>query len=138
MTAEEFTAFYPQFTGFTPAVVLTGTIRRANGQFSSFTQEDAEEARRLYTAHQLTLYARTALPDGARYWLPPGRLRSGLRVKKSGRCRLLTQPPPPRHPAPARRNRRIYGKPRSGFSCWPFCGGTGEACMCPESNDDQA
>ena len=26
---------------------------------------DAEEARRLYTAHKLTMYARTALPDGA-------------------------------------------------------------------------
>ena len=69
MTAEEFTAFYPQFTGFTPAVVLTETIRRANGQFSSFTQEDAEEARRLYTAHQLTLYARSAPPEDA----PPTR-----------------------------------------------------------------
>ena len=65
MTAEEFTAFYPQFTGFSPAVVLTEYIRRANGQFSSFTQEDAEEARRLYTAHQLTLYARSAPPEDA-------------------------------------------------------------------------
>ena len=64
MTAEEFTDFYPQFTGFLPAVVLTEYIRRANGQFSSFTPEDAEEARRLYTAHQLTLYARSAPPEG--------------------------------------------------------------------------
>ena len=41
------------------------TIRQANCRFSSFTEEDAEEARRLYAAHKLTLYARVALPDGA-------------------------------------------------------------------------
>ena len=64
MTAAEFTAFYPQFAGFTPAVVLAEYIRQANDRFSSFTEEDAEEARRLYTAHKLTLYARVALPDG--------------------------------------------------------------------------
>ena len=62
MTQAEFTAFYPQFAGFTPAVVLTEYIRQANDRFSSFTEEDAEEARRLYTAHKLTMYARTALP----------------------------------------------------------------------------
>ena len=65
MTQSEFTSFYPQFAGFTPAVVLTEYIRQANARFSSFTEEDAEEARRLYTAHKLTLYARTALPDNA-------------------------------------------------------------------------
>ena len=65
MTQSEFTSFYPQFAGFTPAVVLTEYIRQANARFSSFTEEDAEEARRLYTAHKLTLYARTALPDSA-------------------------------------------------------------------------
>ncbi|MBR3335369.1 MAG: DUF4054 domain-containing protein [Clostridia bacterium] len=64
MTVADFTAFYPQFAGFTPAVVLTEYIRQANIRFSSFTEEDAEEARRLYTAHKLTMYARTALPDG--------------------------------------------------------------------------
>ena len=64
MTLAEFTAFYPQFAGFTPAVVLTEYIRQANARFSSFTEEDAEEARRLYTAHKLTMYARIALPDG--------------------------------------------------------------------------
>ena len=64
MTASEFTSFYPQFAGFTPAVVLTEYIRQANCRFSSFTEEDAEEARRLYTAHKLTMYARVALPDG--------------------------------------------------------------------------
>ena len=64
MTQSDFVAFYPQFAGFTPAVVLTEYIRQANARFSSFTEEDAEEARRLYTAHKLTLYARIALPDG--------------------------------------------------------------------------
>ena len=65
MTAEEFIAFYPQFAGFTPALVLTETIRRANARFTGFCPEDAEEARRLYTAHQLTLYARSALQEDA-------------------------------------------------------------------------
>ncbi len=64
MTQSDFTAFYPQFAGFTPAVVLTEYIRQANDRFSSFTEEDGEEARRLYTAHKLTMYARVALPDG--------------------------------------------------------------------------
>lgn len=64
MTQAEFTAFYPQFAGFTPAIVLTEYIRQANARFSSFTEEDAEEARRLYVAHKLTMYARIALPDG--------------------------------------------------------------------------
>ena len=63
MTQAEFTAFYPQFAGFTPAVVLTTYIAQANARFSSFSPEDAEEARRLYTAHRLTLYARVALPE---------------------------------------------------------------------------
>ena len=64
MTQSEFTAFYPQFAGFTPAIVLSTYIAQANARFSSFTQEDAEEARRLYTAHRLTMYARVALPEG--------------------------------------------------------------------------
>lgn len=65
MTAADFTAFYPQFAGFTPAVVLAEYIRQANARFAGFVQEDAEEARRLYTAHKLTMYARTALPEDA-------------------------------------------------------------------------
>ena len=64
MTQSEFIAFYPQFAGFTPAVVMSTYIAQANARFSSFTEEDAEEARRLYTAHRLTLYARVALPEG--------------------------------------------------------------------------
>ena len=64
MTESEFKSYYPQFAGFTPAFVLSSCIAQANARFSAFTAEDAEEARRLYTAHKLTLYARTALPDG--------------------------------------------------------------------------
>lgn len=64
MTQSDFIAFYPQFAGFTPAVVLSEFIRQANTRFTSFSEEDAEEARRLYTAHKLTLYARIALPEG--------------------------------------------------------------------------
>ena len=65
MQLSDFVAFYPQFAGFTPVVVLTEYIRQANARFCSFSEEDAEEARRLYAAHKLTLYSRTALPDGA-------------------------------------------------------------------------
>ncbi len=65
MTQAEFTAFYPQFAGFTPAFVLSVYITQANERFTAFSESDAEEARRLYVAHKLTLYARLALPDGA-------------------------------------------------------------------------
>ena len=43
---------------------MTAYIAQANARFSSFTPEDAEEARRLYAAHRLTMYARVALPEG--------------------------------------------------------------------------
>lgn len=58
MTQSDFLAFYPQFSSFTPAVVLQEYIAQANGRFSHM-EESAEEARRLYTAHKLTLYAFT-------------------------------------------------------------------------------
>ena len=64
MTESEFKSYYPQFAGFTPAFVLSSCIAQANARFSAFTAEDAEEARRLYTAHKLTMYARVALPEG--------------------------------------------------------------------------
>ena len=64
MTESEFKSYYPQFAGFTPAFVLSSCIAQANARFSAFSADDAEEARRLYTAHKLTMYARTALPDG--------------------------------------------------------------------------
>jgi hypothetical protein len=63
LTETEFISYYPQFAGFTPAFVLSSCIAQANARFSAFTAEDAEEARRLYAAHKLTLYACTALPD---------------------------------------------------------------------------
>ena len=65
MTEAEFTSYYPQFAGFQPAFVLSSCIAQANARFASFTAEDAAEARRLFTAHKLTLYARTALPEGS-------------------------------------------------------------------------
>ena len=62
MTLSDFTAFYPQFAGFTPAAVLSEYIRQANARFAFFPETDREEARRLYAAHKLTLYAETAPP----------------------------------------------------------------------------
>ncbi len=58
MTAAEFLAFYPQFSSVIPEVVLSSIVASANLRFDEF-DEDAEEARRLYTAHKLTLYAKT-------------------------------------------------------------------------------
>ena len=65
MTQADFLAFYPQFTGFTPAVALETFISQANGRFSDFEATDADEARRLYTAHKLTLYAMTVPASGS-------------------------------------------------------------------------
>ena len=77
MTQAEFIAFYPQFAGFTPAFVLSAYLEQANARFTAFSPADAEEARRLYTAHKLTLYARTALPDTAGF--------SMARIAEAGR-----------------------------------------------------
>ena len=66
MTQSDFLSFYPQFSSFTPAVVLDTFIAQANGRFSDFVESDAEEARRLYVAHKLTLYAFTVpAPEGS-------------------------------------------------------------------------
>ena len=43
---------------------MTTYIAQANARFGTFSPEDAEEARRLYAAHRLTMYARMALPEG--------------------------------------------------------------------------
>ena len=64
MTEQEFLAFYPRFAFFSGSAVLPEYLRQANARFSDFG-EDAEEARRLYTAHKLTLYAAGCLPEGA-------------------------------------------------------------------------
>ena len=61
MTVSDFLEFYPQFDGVFPAVVLNAYVDFANRRFDDFG-EDAEEARRLYVAHKLTLYARTFPP----------------------------------------------------------------------------
>ena len=58
-----FLAFYPQFSSFSRGVVLAGCLRQANARFSDFG-EDTDEARRLFTAHKLTLYAASCLPEG--------------------------------------------------------------------------
>lgn len=57
MTSPEFLAFYPQF-GAIPNVVLDEYILQSNNRFDEFC-DAAEEARRLYVAHKLTLYAQT-------------------------------------------------------------------------------
>lgn len=71
MTQQDFVAFYPQFSGFTPAVVLREYIAQANGRFSEFDEADMEEARRLYVAHKLTIYSFTVpAPDGSGSFAP--------------------------------------------------------------------
>ena len=62
MTLSEFLAFYPQFAGLFPEPVLEAYLAGANARFASW-EEDAEEGRRLYMAHRLTLYAKT-VPAG--------------------------------------------------------------------------
>lgn len=62
MTESSFLAFYPQFTCFAGGVVLPEFLRQANARFADFG-EDAEEARRLYTAHRLILYASAMPPE---------------------------------------------------------------------------
>ena len=89
MTYEAFIAFYPQFAGFTPAVVMTEYLRQADARFAAFSPEDAEEARRLYTAHRLTLYARSAPPEDAEAFsrqgiAAAGRSRQEVSSRKAG------------------------------------------------------
>ena len=61
MTSEDFVAFYPQF-GAIPDVVRDEYVSQSNLRFDDFL-DSAEEARRLYVAHKLTLYAQTYVPD---------------------------------------------------------------------------
>ena len=63
LTPSAFLAFYPQFSSFSQGVVLTEYLRQANARFSDY-EEDMDEARRLYVAHKLTLYAAVCLPEG--------------------------------------------------------------------------
>ena len=64
MTEAAFLSFYPQFSSFSQGVVLAEYIAQANARFADFG-EDAEEARRLLTAHRLTLYSAAFPPEGA-------------------------------------------------------------------------
>ena len=64
MTEASFLSFYPQFSAFSPGVVLTEYVKQANARFADFG-EDAEEARRLLTAHRLTLYGAAFPSEGA-------------------------------------------------------------------------
>ena len=64
MSAAEFLAFYPQFTSVIPEAVLSAYVDSANLRFTDFGT-DAPAARRLYTAHKLTLYSASCLPEGA-------------------------------------------------------------------------
>lgn len=57
MTREDFLAFYSQFAAV-PEVVCNEYIRQAELRFGDF-EDMTEEARRLYVAHKLTLYAQT-------------------------------------------------------------------------------
>ena len=62
MTESSFLAFYPQFSCFSQGIVLPEILRQANARFQDFG-EDAEEARRLYMAHRLILYASAMPPE---------------------------------------------------------------------------
>ena len=57
MTKEAFLTFYPQFAAV-PDAVVTEYVNQANARFGDFL-DMTEEARRLYVAHKLTLYAQT-------------------------------------------------------------------------------
>ena len=64
MTVSDFLAFYPQFDSGYPEPVLAAYADAANLRFTDF-DEDAEEARRLYTAHKLTLWAKSMPSEAA-------------------------------------------------------------------------
>ena len=61
ITVISFLSFYPQFSCFADSIVLPEYLRQANARFGDFG-EDADEARRLYAAHKLTLYSASMLP----------------------------------------------------------------------------
>lgn len=66
MTESSFLAFYPQFSCFAQGIVLPEFLRQANARFQDFG-EDAEEARRLYMAHRLILYASAMPPENQEF-----------------------------------------------------------------------
>lgn len=64
MTLSDFLTYFPQFSAL-PSVVLSDAEADAAERFGDLPPDTAERARRLYMAHVLTLWARTALPEGA-------------------------------------------------------------------------
>ena len=58
---------------------MSAYMDQANARFSAFAAADAEEARRLYAAHKLTMYARTVLPAGTE--------RTPARLAEAGQAR---------------------------------------------------
>jgi len=87
MTRQDFLSFYPQFSSFTPAVVLDTYIALANGRFSGMDEGDAEEARRLYTAHKLTIYSMTVPPVSP----APGEPLSPAVIASAGKAQSAQQ-----------------------------------------------
>ena len=63
ITVVSFLSFYPQFSCFADSAALPEYLRQANARFGDFG-EDADEARRLYTAHKMTLYSASMPPPG--------------------------------------------------------------------------
>ena len=63
MTAQIFLAFYPQFAGV-PEIVRDEYVDQSNLRFKDCL-DAAEEARRLWIAHKLTLWAQTVVPVAA-------------------------------------------------------------------------
>ena len=55
----------PEYSRIRPSSWIPQTVSRANGLFAGMEPEDAEEARRLYTAHRLTLYTLAKPESGA-------------------------------------------------------------------------
>lgn len=79
ITVVSFLSFYPQFSCFADSAALPEYLRQANARFGDFG-EDADEARRLYTSHKLTLYS-ASMP-------PPGVMPSPAAIAAAGRGAL--------------------------------------------------
>ena len=61
MTKEAFLSFYPQFS-IVPEVVIDEYVEQSNNRFEDF-EDSKDEARLLYIAHKLTMYAQSFLPE---------------------------------------------------------------------------
>ena len=72
MTSDTFLAFYPQFASV-PTVVLETFVDQSNARFADCLDAQ-DEARRLYIAHKLTLWAQTSIPVPEGSEIPMSRL----------------------------------------------------------------